>query len=377
MARAGGRRVSFRMASATLRALRYLRSWQAGVHSADESEVHLDRGEDRVPATLFLPRGQRSGLPGWVVLHGITRPGRAHPGLLRFARALSHSGAAVLIPEVPEWRELRLSPDRALPTIRAAILALDARSETAPGRVGVVGFSFGAPQALVAAGDPAVRGHLAAAVAFGGYCDLPRTLDFLFTGRVEGYGVQEYIRPDPYGRWVVGANYLTAVPGMEDTADVAGALHTLAAAAGERRIESWDPEYDPFKASLRATLSPAHRELFDLFAPPSHREPDPDAVRELVESLARVAAERDPLLDPRPHLGRVEVAVHLVHGRQDHLIPFTETLRLRDALPPGRVRTTITRLFRHSDDAGLGSLLGTAREGLRFLGALRRILGDV
>jgi pimeloyl-ACP methyl ester carboxylesterase len=290
---------------------------------------------------------------------------------------MASTPAAVLIPEVPEWRELQLAPDRAIPTIRSAILALDARPETEAGRIGVVGFSFGAPQALIAAGDPEVRRHLAAAVGFGGYCDLRSTLAFQFTGEVEGFGVQEVLRPDPYGRWVVGANYLTAVPGMEEADDVAGALRKLATAAGERRIESWDPLYDPVKRELRERIAPRRRELFDLFAPETDREPPRGEALELVELLCRAAEARDPLVAPRDHLREIETPVHLVHGRRDHLVPFTETLRLEEALPPGRASVTITGLFAHSEGTRLGSALHGAREGLRFLGTLRKILGGV
>jgi hypothetical protein len=33
------------------------------------------------------------------------------------------------------------------------------------------------------------------------------------------------LRPDPYGRWIVAANYLTYAAGYEGTADVAAALN--------------------------------------------------------------------------------------------------------------------------------------------------------
>ena len=58
-------------------------------------------------------------------------------------------------------------------------------------------------------------------MGFGGYCDLERTLRFQFTGEHEWNGEAHSLRPDPYGRWIVGANYLTAVPGFEDSERVA------------------------------------------------------------------------------------------------------------------------------------------------------------
>jgi len=369
------------MPRATLQALRYARSWGSGGIPVREEELLIDRGEDRVPATLFLPPGvagaRGRGLPGWVVLHGITRPGRAHPSLLRFARSLAHTGAAVLVPEIPEWRELRLAPTQALPTIRAAILALDARPETLPGALGLIGFSFGAPQALIAAGDPEVRDRLAVAVGFGGYARLEPTLDFHFTGEFERGGVPHRLRPDPYGRWIVGANYLTATQAHADAGDVAEALRTLAVAAGEAQRECWDPVFAPLKSRLRQGIGASRRELFDLFAAPDSREPEASAAREVVRALCTATDRVDPLLNPIPALRPLSVPVHLVHGRQDQLIPFTETLALADVLPAPHVVTTVTDLFTHSQGSRAGSALHGAREGIRFLGALRGILGAV
>ena len=176
----------FKLCSDWVRSVRFARGWVSGRWDVDESEVELARDGTVVPGTLFLPPGRRGGLPGWVVLHGITRPGRLHPSLLRFARSVAATGAAVLVPDIPEWRALRLSPATVVPTIRASILALDARPETVPGRTGLVGFSFGAPTGIAAAAHPSMAGHLAGVVGFGGYCDLERTMRFQFTGQRSG-----------------------------------------------------------------------------------------------------------------------------------------------------------------------------------------------
>lgn len=398
----------------TLKTLRYVRSWAAGGPRVSEREITIDREGREVPATLFLPAALRprpprqrdiaehaehagaghaeaehaeaesdpplpprtatESLPGWVVLHGITRPGRRHPTLLRFARSLASTGSAVLIPEIPEWRALELAPEAAVPTIKAAVLALDARAETAPGRTGVIGFSFGAPQALIAAADPALKGHLAGVVGFGGYADLERTFRFQFTGEHDWEGKAQRVRPDPYGRWVVGANYLTRVPGMEHAEDVATALRRLASAAGEKQIPSWDPIHEPVKQAVRQDVAAERRWIFDLFAPPADGEPDPEPSRPLVRAMAKDVLENVPLIDPRPFLDRIDVPVRLLHGRDDHLIPYSETLRLRQAFPSDAdVEVWITGLFSHSQGARPGSRWSSAREGLHFMRALRGI----
>jgi pimeloyl-ACP methyl ester carboxylesterase len=367
----------------TLRVIRYARSWSAGGVPVDEREIAIDRGGEKVPATLLVPhpggrrsrgRGREVQLPGWVALHGITRPGRAHPSILRFARALAATPAVVMIPEIPEWRELELAPEAAVPTIKAAILALDERPETLPGKTGLVGFSFGCPQALIAAADPLLRGHLAGVVGFGGYADLERTFRFQFTGEHEWKGVRRHLRPDAYGRWVIGANYITRLPGCEDARDVALGLKKLAIKAGDLQVESWDPVHEPVKIAAREEVAPERRALFDFFAPPAELEPDLEAGASLLSALARDVPPQVPLLDPVPFLEKIEAPVRLLHGRGDHLIPYTETLRLAESFPEGAdVKTCITGLFAHSGNAPAQSLPSRLGEGASFFRALREI----
>ena len=65
--------------------------------------------------------------------------------------------------------------------------------------------------------------------------------------------------------------------------------------------------------------------------------------------MARAAVDRYPLLASTTGLDEQQLPLVLVHGRSDRLIPFTETLRLAQNLPPRAVqRVTITRLFGHT-----------------------------
>lgn len=359
----------------TSRTARFVRSWLSERPPIVEEELTIRRGERVVPATLVRPRHTRSTLPGWIVLHGITRPGRRHDQLLRFTRALASTGCAALVPEVPEWSELDLAPGLTVPTVEAGVAALSARPDVVDGRFGLVGFSFGAPHSVAAAGADSLRDRIAGAVAFGGYCDLPRTIRFMLTGRHEWQGEEYRTRPDPYGRWIVAANYLTEVPGREDSGDVADALRRLAAHTGDARYPAWDPRYDPVKAELRESVDPARRDLYDLFAPPTDREPDPAEGETVARELAAAAARVDPAMDAAPALARVRCPVHVLHGRYDHLIPFSEGLRLHRSVGSAAPSTvTVTRLFGHSAQDPFPGVFRGIAEGIDFLRSLGRIL---
>jgi pimeloyl-ACP methyl ester carboxylesterase len=347
----------------------------AGPTNFVEQDLHLDRDGTRVPATLARPHPERGPLPAWVVLHGVTRRGRAHEQLQRFTRTIVSTGAAAIVPEVPEWRDFNLAPRLAVPTVRAAIAGLRDSGWTRDAPVGLIGFSFGAPHAIAATAHPDIRDQVAGSVAFGGYCSLERTVRFLMTGEHAWMGRVHRLVPDPYGRWIVAANYLTAVPRYAGAEAVAAALRELCAEAGDRGIPSVDPRLDALKEGRRAGLTDEDRALFELVAPPAASFPDPRLATELAEQLAEAAQRVEPGIEPAPALADVELPVHVLHGRHDNLIPFSEGLRLHACLPRRtQSRVTVTRLFGHSGRNSFPSLARASRELPVFFAALRRVL---
>ena len=363
------------MASTVAFLREFLRPGSVGIR---EEETTYRRGDRLLPATLFGPVDPGPALPGWMTLHGLTYRGREHETLRRFSRALAASGTVVLVPDLPEWRALRVAPRATVHTIKAAVLELDSRGLAAPGRIGVMGFSFGATQALIAASDPELEGHLAGVAAWGGYGDMRRVARFMFLGNHELDGQSYHADPDPYGRWILAGNYLELLPEFRRDGRLPRELLGLASEAGRRGILSWDAAMDPFKLRARQRLDPAQREVFDLIAPPAGVRLDADQemrVRAIIEPAIDRALEIEPLLEPGPFLPRVPVPVFLAHGRDDRLIPWTEMLRLERNLPPERVRASgTTSLFSHSFGQRRLPSPGLVVEAARFIRLLRSML---
>lgn len=357
---------------------RFIREFRRGDPRAVVlEEITYPRGDVTLPARIYSPAGARHPLPAWAVLHGLTRTGRQHRGLDRLARAFAAAGNVVFVPDIPEWRELRVAPAMTACTIRAAVRALGERPEALPGHIGLLAFSFGATQAIVAGADPELAKSLHGIVAWGGYADLHAAFRYGLTGTYEFEGRRLSMEPDPYGIWVVAANYLPLVPGHEHETALARALHDLAVEVGERGRYAWEPVFDESKVRLRDMLPESQRELFAYLAPPSQcRRRDEPRARDLAARLADAALRGEPELDPAPFLPRLRVPVLLAHGRDDRLIPYPESLRLARLLPRAHLKgCAITGLFAHS--GGTRRDLGVfdrALEGTRFLHLLHRIL---
>jgi len=233
--------------------------------------------------------------------------------------------------------------------------------------------------AIMAFADPGIRRDLKAVVSFGGYADVRRMVNSLFTGQHEWDGRTEHVDPDPYGRWIMAGNYLTRIPEFAGMVAVQRGAHALAMEAGRRGDWSWDPVYDPMKADIRRTLSPAEQKVWDVLAPATDAAPaDPALVRHIADAFVTALLETDPGLDPRPRLADLRGRVVLSHGRADRLIPYTETLRLQSLMPPAAdTSVAITGLFAHSSHAGWMHPMDRVREAAVFIRLLNQALAAV
>ncbi len=360
----------------TFDALRYLRGWLRNaappLRGVVTRDIEIGNREDAARARRYLPAtASRRPRPGWVLLHGATRPGPDHPAIVRLAAALANGGGDVLVPEVRAWRGLDLDPAPARRALALATRRLCADSHVRPGGVVLVGLSFGCPQAIVAAAELAAEGLVRGVLGYGGYHGLENTVRFALTGQFEWRERIEYLRPDPYGRWVIAANYLHRIPGYEGAADVSRALGRLAALAGDHGFMAWEPSSDPYKAEVIESVSAPNRELFRFFAPDAAQDPDPHRAEELAPLLVEAARATHPELELcRVPDGRSLPPIQLIHGRQDHLIPFTETLALERYLREhADVAATVTDLLAHS--RGSGWRVARLREAMRFFGAIQ------
>jgi len=365
-----------------LAALRFGRGWATLAGPVpppwlEETVAPLSLPGEAAPVRVLRVAPRRGAPhPGWVVLHGLTVRGLAHPSLLRFARALAASGAHVLVPEIEPWTRLELAPEQARRILAGGVEALAMDPRVRAGGVGVAGFSFGGPQALAMAADPGLAPFLRTVLAWGSYARFGTALDFAFSGEHVHAGGREQLRPDPYARWIAGANLLPLSRGLGSPAATASALEEMARRWGEETIDAWGSDADRLRAELRTGLPRGERDLFDLFVPAAGVTPDPRGVAEVIRELEATAAAHLPLLDPVPGLGRIHVPVHLLHGRRDVLIPWSETRRLEELLRPraAEVHATITDLFAHSDQGGEPRRGGRLAEGVNLFRATRRLL---
>lgn len=272
-------------------------------------------------ADLYVPGG---GAPraGIVLVPGIVRLGNEDPRLIAFAETLARAHFAVLAPDIPDFRKLEVRPADAH-LIADAFVYLHSRRDLAPnGRAGIGALSYAVGLSMLAAIDDRVRDNLRFILGIGGYYDINQEITYLSTGYRKVRGHWEYLKPDDYGKLVF---VMGSLPYLRDAAD----RETLKAMVN-RKLQ--DPSADI--ASLAKHLHSQGRSVYDLVT-----NSDPYRTPDLVAALpARLRTELAALTLVDKPLHRIRARVILVHGMDDNIVPYTESVELAHALPKGRVQ---------------------------------------
>jgi pimeloyl-ACP methyl ester carboxylesterase len=291
-----------------------------------------------------------------VLVPGAVEQGKDDPRLVAFATTLARARFAVLVPEIPNLRTQRLSPEDARP-IGAAIRHLGGciPPPRRLGAVGVAAFSYAAGPAMLAALEPASRDLVGYLVAVGGYYDATAVVTFFTTGYYRETQDAPWRRgaPNAYGKWLfVQANAAR----LHDPAD----RRNLAAIA-RRKLE--DPAAEI--ADLRAALGAEGRAVMALLD-----NADPERVPALIAALpAPIRADLRALDLARRELSSIPFELILVHGRDDPIIPASESRALAEAVPAEQVSLHVVDRLGHVD-LGPGGLL----DGIDLWRAVYRLL---
>ena len=136
--------------------------------------------------------------------------------------------------------------------------------------------------------------------------------------------------------------------------------------------------YDPLIAHRRKYLTGRALVAWDLLASPSAKlVPDAVAGRALAATLADVGERCHPEFQVGDKLRALSVPTILLHGRHDTLVPFSDGIRLGEAIPQKlRRRVVITRLLGHAKRVGAeipwtpAALAAEIREFVRAIDAL-------
>ena len=293
------------------------------------------RGGGRVMvATLYRPVRSGSGArlgAGLILVHGVNETGKDDERIVWLADLLARSGFTVLTPDFLGFKSLTLRTSDVEELVASIQYLAERRDDVAAGRVGLIGFSYGAGPTIVAAADPRVRDRVKFVVSFGGYSDLLNVITFVTTGYYEFGEVRGRTVPNEYARWIFLRYNLELIGSARDRQ----ILKEIAEA------KTRNPAVDA--GPLAATLGPEGRATYELLV-----NRDPERVPTLVGTLSPSVREHVRFLSPSRVIRDLRARLFVVHSDPDDFMPVTESLRLVAALESrGNVHLTVLTVFDH------------------------------
>ena len=305
-----------------------------------------------------------------VLVPGAAPEGKDDPRLVAVARSLARARFLVLVPEIANLRDLKVRPEDAA-AVADALRHLAARPGTPGEALGLVAISYAAGPAVMAALEPDLRARVGLLVAVGGYYDIEALVTFFTTGhtRAAPHLPWKKVTPNPYGKWIFLRSNAERVSSARD--------RVLLMAMAQRKLDNLEAPLDDLTVRLGPEGGAVHALLVNT---------DPEAVPGLIARLPPAVRRDLRALDlKRLDLSALGAEVLLIHGRDDAVIPYTESKALAAALTaarapgsapgsapgrtPGRTRLTIVDNLAHVDlgPAGLSDSLRLWRAAYRVL----------
>lgn len=269
-----------------------------------------------------------------VLVPGFTPHGKNDPRIIELAQSLARARFLVLVPDLHGSRALQVRLEDA----RAIADAVAYLAGSGAAEVGVVAISYAFGLAVLASLEPEAQAKMDFLVGVGGYYDTTAVVTFATTGHYRAPGATAWrtAPPHPAARSVVLASHLDLLSDPHDRAALAEAA------------ERWRARPDAAVDDLVPRLGPEGRALWALL---SNRQPG--RVAALIGRLPAPIRDRLRALSLRRYdLSHLAGRLILIHGRADPLIPYTESLALRDAVPDTAL--FLIDGFSHIDPATVG-----------------------
>ncbi len=283
------------------------------VHPVQAQDESFEVNGQLVPARVYRPVGIGFA-PGIVVVHGMHELGLNEPRLVNFARALAASGYFVMTPQLQGIAEYRVEPE-SIAVIGRATQSFAQQLRVS--KVGLLCISFSGGLGLVAATDPQYSGSIAWIATIGAYYDLAHVLRFFATGEaVRPDGTFDHLTPHEYGPLIVVLDRPGDFFAPQDAAKASEAIRLVLADQGKK------------SEPLTAQMTPAGQELMQQIY---HHQLD--RFRQAI--LWEINSDRQQLaaVSPARRLAEIHIPVLLLHGSDDSVIPPTEQLWLKQAIP--------------------------------------------
>lgn len=332
----------------------------------------------QIPVDIYEP--STKSIEGVIMaVHGMSPFGERDPRLVELAHALTERGYRIIAPHIRDIAQLKISPDS--PALIASLTtAVCSVPDWCPsGTVGMISFSFSGSLCIIASQEPCARTCISGLCVIGTYSNLDGVIPELMTGKLA----------DPFGPAVMCYNFIERVAGPNPNVVKAQYLACLDA------FVAWLPkDWDAVLPEVISQVCNLHPDIYseEMFdgkqfgqfvdtlplrdqqlarsigcSAPSMPSGTPEEIQGRASVWDMVQRDcADELhsfycrLSPLSKMAQTRVAIAIIHGIDDEVIPSTQSVELAAAMKAHNKRHSfcLTPLIGHADHGSVLSNLG-------------------
>ena len=275
---------------------------------------------------VYFCSGSRKAV---LLFHGMGVLGIDDPRMEELALNLCRSGFTVFTPELEEVKNLKIRKET-VENIRDITLSLDSFQEKYPfdGGLGFFSVSFGAGLGLIALSEPSIQKRFSSICVVGGFADFEAVVPH----------VLEHFETENYGNFILLHNFIHLT--VKNSQKLESVLWEAAMDNGLNRKNG-----EAVAPKLQSELDLRDKQIFErICKEKSYRTALGEEIRETAGLLLRD-------LSPIHYIKDISIPVSIIHGRNDYVIPETESIRISEQMNKCGMqnRLEITSLLSHGD----------------------------
>ncbi|MFQ6609715.1 MAG: hypothetical protein ACE5D7_02830 [Fidelibacterota bacterium] len=292
--------------------------------------------DEPVPVKIIFPKKHVQRI--LILYPGASPFGEDHEEATSLAYIMSDLGFKVYMPRIPLLKQLIISIEN-IEWMICFYQWVQSQEPDLKNRITVVGMSFGGALLLKSCLDVRMQKPKPSSILlYSTFFDFDSSLNYLITGKYKKGNKEVFLKPNDWGGIVIMHNYLSRVkPGFDTTKIQQNVMYRI-----QNDLEKADRH-------LR-TLSEFDRSFTQSLMTANYNS---DVIR-VFNLIRETFIDELEVLSPRLWCKQIEQKVFIIHGSNDSMIPYTESVQLSENIP--RNMLFISHLYGHKTIERLGGI---------------------
>ena len=316
-------------------------------------EKYTGLNGDKVPMRIYYSKKQSNKTV--IIFLGASPDGEKHKAINNLAKLITKFGYNVFIPRIPPLMDLDIS-NKNVDWITYLYDLLKKRDDIDSNNISTLGISYGGGMLLKASLEDKMHKETSPKSMFlyGAGCNTETILNFITKGEFESNGKVHQVDPHDWGLTVFFHHFIDDIDFGFDNSNIKQVLQYRVnneKIKAHKKLEELNKvEYNIANAIISGKINDEVQKIVDVIIKDK---------KDYIEDLSCKHICKD-----------VSSKVFILHGANDNMIPFTESVQLNQLLPNSEL--LISFLFEHKGISSKRSIFFKLKELIRLVQFLFR-----